>query len=353
MKNKKHSSAESDPADEQPPLKKIKIMEVCGTHTMAIARYGLRDFFKSAELVSGPGCPVCVTPSGRLEECVKLSKEKNVIIAAFGDMVRVPSISSSLEKEMHKGAEIKIIYSAYEPIKLALENPGKEIVFAGAGFETTAPLAASLVMEARSKKIKNFSLFSMFKSVFPAVKNLLEDGDLKIDGFLLPGNVAAVTGAQSFAFLGGEYEMPGIISGFSEKDVIDGINSVIKLARDKKSAVLNLYKSVVSDNGNQKAKDALGEVFELKDDIWRGFGKIEKSGFRLKRKYADFDADLKFAIEPVKEKKDACRCGDIMKGRINPSACKFFGKKCTPLNPLGPCMVSSEGVCSAHYKYGK
>jgi hydrogenase expression/formation protein HypD len=331
--------------------KKIKIMEVCGTHTMVIAKYGLRDYFAGIELISGPGCPVCVTSSCRLEQCVGLSKNKNIIITAFGDMLRVPAFTSSLEKEMYAGADIRVIYSVYDSLKIALKNPEKEIVFIGAGFETTAPLAAAVVLEARREKIKNFSLLSMFKSVFPALYSLTNSEGFAVDGFILPGNVASITGAADFRFLTDKYKIPCAIAGFLKDDIVKAVDFLAEAAKRKAAAFENIYKTAVSENGNVKAKEILSAIFDLKDDVWRGFGKIKKSGFRLKEKYCAFDADKKFKIKPVKEKKDACRCGDIMKGKINPYRCVLFAKKCTPLNPYGPCMVSSEGVCSAYYKY--
>jgi len=333
-------------------------MEVCGTHTMSIAKYGLRNFFKNTELVSGPGCPVCVTPSNMLEACVELAKNKNVIVTSFGDMLRVPAITSSLEKELSRGADVRVVYSVYEPLKIALENPDKEVVFAGAGFETTAPLAAALIIEAYRKKAKNLTLFSMFKSVFPALDIIAASKDLKIDGFLLPGNVASITGKKAFSYIAQKYKIPCVIAGFSETEIVNAVNKLSDLIGEKKNVVENEYEAVVSDEGNLKARRLLEDVFDLKDEEWRGFGKIAKSGFALKEKFAAFDAERKFAVKPLKAAsakgvKDACRCGDIMKGKITPRQCRLFGKKCVPENPVGPCMVSSEGVCAAYYKYGR
>ena len=332
--------------------KKINIMEVCGTHTMAIAKYGLREYFAGVGLISGPGCPVCVTPAGRLEQCVRLSKKENIIITAFGDMLRVPALTSSLEKEISNGADIRVIYSAYDSLKTALENPKKEVVFMGAGFETTAPLAAAVVAEAYKKKIRNFSLMSMLKSVFPALDVLVKSEDFKIGGFILPGNVASITGSDDFRYISEQYSVPCAVAGFSKDDIIKSVDFLTESLKEKNAGFKNVYTAAVSVKGNEKAKKMISDVFDLKDDVWRGFGKIKKSGFRLKDKYSAFDADKKFKIKPVKEKKDACRCGDIMKGKMNPYGCALFAKKCTPLNPYGPCMVSSEGVCSAYYKYG-
>lgn len=332
--------------------KKIyRIMEVCGTHTMAIAGYGLRNFFPGTELISGPGCPVCVTPSNRLEQAINLSREK-VIICSFGDMLRVPAISSTLEKEKTKGADIRIIYNAYEPVNIALKDPDKEIVFIGAGFETTVPTAAFMIKDAYEKGIKNLSLFSMFKTIFPALSELLCSEDLKIDGFLLPGNVAAITGKSSFEFLSEKFNIPGVISGFSKKDIVGSVNMLRDLIEKKDNKILNNYSSVVSDEGNIKALNIIDEVFDIEDDFWRGFGKIKKSGFRLKKKYIDHDAEKKFKIKAVAHQKDNCICGDIMKGLKTPVQCRSFSKNCSPEKPLGPCMVSPEGVCAAYYKYG-
>ena len=332
--------------------KKIKIMEVCGTHTAAISKYGLREYFSGIELISGPGCPVCVTPSNRLEQCIMLARAENTIIATFGDMLRVPSVTSTLEKEMSNGADIRVIYSIYDSLKIAENNPGKKIVFLGAGFETTAPLAAAMVEEACRRNIKNYFLFSMFKSVFPALKTLTDSKDFKISGFILPGNVAAVTGYGQFRFLWSKYGISCAVTGFGREDIISSVKNLSEAHMDKKTCFYTGYKSVVSEDGNIKARHALDKVFELKDDNWRGLGKIKKSGFRLRGKYSAFDAEKHFVLPDIKEKKDLCRCGDIMKGKIIPFGCALFAKKCTPENPAGPCMVSSEGVCSAYYKYG-
>ncbi|MCL2485672.1 MAG: hydrogenase formation protein HypD [Endomicrobia bacterium] len=328
-------------------MKKFKIMEVCGTHTAAIAKFGLRDYFDGVEMVSGPGCPVCVTPSNRLEQCVLLSRNKNIIIATFGDMLRVPSITSSLEKEKSACADIRIIYSAFDCLKIAAENKNKEVVFAGVGFETTAPSVAVLIKEAYKKKVKNISVFSILKSVFPALEIIAGSKDLKIDGFLLPGNVAAITGSDDFKFL----KMRSVVAGFFEKEIISAVNILKSLIKDGKNEVENAYGYAVSAAGNKEAKKLLKEVFDLKDDYWRGFGIIEKSGFKIKSKYEYFDADKKFEIKPVPYKKDKCFCGEIMKGIITPDKCPMFAKKCVPENPVGPCMVSSEGICAAYYKY--
>jgi len=329
----------------------MKIMEICGTHTMAIARYGLRNYFKGVDFISGPGCPVCVTPSSRLEQCVRLAREKNVIIATFGDLLRVPAISSSLDGELSNGADIRVIYSVFEPLKIARENPDKEVVFLGAGFETTAPMAAALVKEAAVRKIKNLSVLSMFKSVFPAVESICKDPEIKIDGLILPGNASAITGADDFNFVAEKYGIPCVVSGFLKDEIIKAVKTLTALIKDKKTVVKNEYAYAVSAQGNAKAKAMLNDVFVLKNDNWRGFGVIRNSGFKLRGKYAAFDADKKFALKNIKEPKDACLCGEIMKGLKNPQDCKLFGKKCVPESPVGPCMVSSEGVCAAHYRY--
>ncbi|WP_237754518.1 hydrogenase formation protein HypD [Endomicrobium proavitum] len=326
-------------------------MEVCGTHTMAIAKYGLRNYFKGVDFISGPGCPVCVTPSSRLEQCVELARKKNVITVTFGDLLRVPAVTSSLQNELTRGADVKVIYSVYEPLNIALSNPKKEVVFLGAGFETTAPLAAALIKSAKQKKIKNLSVFSMFKSVFPAVETLCKDKEIKVDGFLLPGNVAAITGSDNFNFISDKYAVACVVAGFLKDEITDAANALIALVKNKKTEVINKYSYAVSSKGNTAAKILLNEVFFLKNDIWRGFGVIENSGFGISDKYASFDADKKFSLKKIAEPKDKCLCGQIMKGLKSPADCKLFGKKCFPQNPVGPCMVSSEGVCAAHFKY--
>lgn len=335
--------------------KKLKIMEVCGTHTMAIAKYGLRNYFHNVDLVSGPGCPVCVTPSNRLEECINLlKKNKNkFILTTFGDLIRVPSITSSLEKEIKNNADVRVVYSVYESLEIAQKNKDKEVIFLGAGFETTAPMGAFLIKEARKKKIKNLTLFSMFKSVFPVLEVLCNSKEIEIDGFILPGNVAAITGFDDFSFISKKFKIPSVIAGFSDKEIKDAIKILKQNIYAEKPFLENKYKSVVGKKGNLKAKKIMKDVFNLKDVNWRGIGKIKNSGFILKDKYKEFDADKKFKIKQVKAVKDNCICGNILKGIKTPLDCKMFGKKCVPENPVGPCMVSSEGVCAAYFKYGK
>ncbi len=324
-------------------------MEVCGTHTVAISKNGIRGLLpKNIRLISGPGCPVCVTPDSDIDLAIELSKNKNNIIVSFGDMLRVPGSNSSLEKEKIKGANVEIIYSPLDSLDIAENNPKKEIIFVGVGFETTSPLIAVTVKEAIKRKIKNFSVLSSFKLVPPALKYLLAEKDIKIDGLLLPGHASVIIGANSYDYV----TVPSVISGFSGPDIMQSIEMLIAQIMEKRSVVENQYCDVVTEGGNIAAQELIKEVFEEVDSDWRGIGKIAKSGLALKKGYEAYDAVKKFSLKRKKSViKKGCECGNILKGIKTPPECKLFRKVCTPSDPIGPCMVSSEGSCSAYYKY--
>jgi hydrogenase expression/formation protein HypD len=327
-----------------------KIMEVCGTHTVAIRRFGVQRLLpETVKLVSGPGCPVCVTPDRFIDEAVALAR-RGVIVASFGDMLRVPGSRTSLEKERAAGGDIRAVYSPLDALRIA-EESGRETVFLAVGFETTAPAIAAVAMKAVEKRIGNFSLLTSLRLVPPALRALIAS-DTELSGFLLPGHVSAVIGMQAYGFLAG-HGLPGVISGFTAKDIISSL--LLLLAMDNKGIykVMNNYPRVVRDAGNPTSRAVLAEVFAAADAEWRGLGVMAQSGLELKPAYAALDARRRFAVR-VEETppRRGCRCGDVLRGLIDPPACPLFNKGCRPDRPLGPCMVSSEGSCAAWVTYG-
>lgn len=329
----------------------FNIMEVCGSHTMAISKYGLRQIMPdNIRLISGPGCPVCVTAQNEIDSIIELAN-KNVTIATFGDLIRVPGNKSSLQAERAAGRDVKVFYSPIDALQYARENPTKEVVFIGIGFETTIPTVAVTIRAAKAENIKNYSVYCLHKTMPEALRALLVGGS-NVQGFLLPGHVSTITGKGIYEFIADEYGVGGVISGFEAKDILMSI--IMLLKNYKKPSIEIQYKRVVREEGNIEAQKIIDEIFEPCDSTWRGLGKIAGSGLKIKGKYSDFDAALKFDIKPVGENIEAkgCRCGDVLKGFIIPHECPLFGKACTPENPVGPCMVSSEGSCAAFYKYG-
>lgn len=332
----------------------INIMEVCGTHTMAICRNGIKSLInKNIKLISGPGCPVCVTPQMYIDYLCNLSLRKDVIIATYGDMIRVPGSNSSisLAKYRVKGARIKIVYSVMDALELARCNSDMKVIFAAVGFETTAPSTAVALKEALSSKVSNFYVLSMHKIIEPAMRMLIAEKELNIDSFLCPGHVAAVTGVRAFEFLT-EYGCKGAVAGFEFEEIIKAIKSLVDLKIQGEVKIVNCYGRLVRHEGNEYAKSLIDETFHLCDDEWRGMGNINNSSLKLNELYSKFDIEKYFTVENNTGKiKNACRCGDIMKGKIRPFQCELFGKACTPFNPVGPCMVSTEGTCAAYFKY--
>ncbi|MDD5687807.1 MAG: hydrogenase formation protein HypD [Elusimicrobia bacterium] len=336
------------------PNKCINIMEVCGTHTMAIASSGIKTILpKNISLLSGPGCPVCVTPTPIIDSAIELAKKGHIIVT-FGDMLRVPGSSSSLEKEKSNGCDIKIVYSCLDTIEIAKKNPKKEVIFVGVGFETTSPTIAATVKIAKNENIKNFSVIPAFKVIPPAMKVILEQKKVRIDGFLLPGHVSTIIGSKPYKFITEKYRIPSVITGFEPSDVLEGISLILKQIISKNPRIEIQYKRVVKETGNPFAVKLLYSVFEETDSQWRGIGVIKDSGLKFRKEYEQFDALRKFKlkIKPAKES-TKCLCGKILTGIAKPHQCGYFGKKCTPTNPIGPCMVSSEGTCAAYYKYGQ
>lgn len=332
----------------------VALMEVCGGHTMAIQKFGIPSLLpENIKLLSGPGCPVCVTDRKFIDQAIAYSRLPNVIITTFGDLIRVPGSTSSLDEEKANGADIRIVYSTLSAIDIAVKNPDKKILFLGIGFETTAPGTAAAIIEASKKKIGNFFVFSAHKVMPPAMAALIDEG-VKINGYISPGHVSTITGSGIYKPIVEKYGLSVVISGFEPVDLMQSVYMLVKQIEENKPTVEIQYKRAVKEEGNQKALNMLYEVFEPRDDWWRGLGVLKESGLGIKEKYKTFDAEANFdvEVEPTREDK-ACICGSILKGLNNPKDCKLFGKACTPANPIGACMVSNEGACAAFYRYNK
>lgn len=334
--------------------KSLRFMEVCGTHTVAIFRAGIRQILPAnVELVSGPGCPVCVTNDDYIDRAIAYARRENFIVATFGDMLKVPGSRSSLAAVSAEGADVRVVYSPLDSIKLAEENPRKKIIFLAVGFETTAPTQAATVLSAKARGVKNLFMLSAQKLVPPALKFLLNDAAVKVDGFLLPGHVAVIIGANAFNFLADEFKLPSAIGGFEAEEILTALISLLEQIDSGKAEVANDYRAVVKPKGNVAAQKILAQVYEVTDVAWRGMGIIPESGLRMRDEFAEFDIER---VEPIEiervEKKSACRCGEVLRGLVKPTDCPLFGKACKPLHAVGACMVSVEGVCAAWFKYG-
>lgn len=330
-------------------------MEVCGTHTMAIAKYGLRQLLPAEiELLSGPGCPVCVTSQSDIDLALELAGRPGVTLFTFGDMLRVPGASGSLETIRARGANVIICYSALECLQYAVNHPQEEIVFLGVGFETTAPTVAVAIEQALAHKVNNFSVLSFHKRVVPALQALVSGGNTAIDGFLLPGHVSSILGQEPYEFLAREYNKACVITGFTAEDILLGILMLLSQVENKSYRVEIQYKRGVNPEGNPQALAYLAKYFTPVETTWRGLGAIPESGLGLAEAYKDFDAFRRFSLQlGRKEIPTACSCGEILKGLKKPVECVLFAKQCTPLEPVGPCMVSSEGSCAASFYYGR
>lgn len=329
------------------------LMEVCGTHTVAIARNGLRTMMpEGIRLASGPGCPVCVTSNKDIDTVIALSRVPGVTIATFGDMTRVPGSTSSLLKEQAQGRSINIVYSPLDALTLAKENPDEQIVFVGVGFETTTPLVAMAIKRAKAMGLKNFSVFVAHKNMPGALETIVADPALKIDALILPGHVSTIIGVKPYEFLARKYGIPGVITGFEPVDVLQGIAMIMRQLHEGRAEIEIAYSRGVMKEGNPVALAAIEEVFETVDATWRGLGVIPGSGYAIRDEYKEFDAFASFSpeVEPTQEPK-GCRCGDVLRGIMAPNECPLFRKVCTPENPIGPCMVSSEGSCAAYFRY--
>jgi len=331
----------------------IRIMEVCGTHTVTACRSGLRTLLpENLKLLSGPGCPVCVTPSRYIDRAILLSRRPGVIIATFGDLMRVPGSLGTLELEKAKGAQIKIVYSVLDALELADKQTDK-IVFLGVGFETTAPGIAWAVRQAAEKLISNFSILGALKTMPYAMAALLDAGDVSIDGFICPGHVSAIIGTRPYEFIGREHHRPCVVAGFEPYDMVLAVEMLLNQIADGKIEVQNEYHRSVSADGNPKAKRLIAETFDPVDVAWRGLGIVPKSGLRLKKEFKNCDAEILFPDlgVPAGIENSRCRCGEVLRGRVAPNECPLYGKECRPETPVGACMVSSEGACAAYFKY--
>ena len=360
------------------PLKKLRFMDVCGTHTMSIAREGIKDLLPAnINLISGPGCPVCVTPDEDIDRVIGISGQKNTTIVTFGDMLKVPGTRSSLEKERGKGADVRIVISPLDALEICAKNSNRKIVFFAVGFETTSPGIAAAVAEAARRKIKNLFVYSSCKLIPPAMEALLKNRKVKIDGFICPGHVSTIIGSSAYEFIPREFGIPCVIAGFEPLDILQSVYMLLKQIREKRKKVEIQYKRCVAEEGNPVARKILSKVFRPSDAVWRGLGKIPRSGLVLRKEYKKFDAgsrafpprsisgrDLALPLRRVgrlvakgapnneaKASNPKCRCGDVLCGIITPDKCGMFGGKCTPESPVGPCMVSSEGTCAAAFKY--
>ncbi len=334
--------------------KPVKLMEVCGTHTVAIFKSGIRDVLpESVSLLSGPGCPVCVTPIKDVDVAIAISKMNGNILSTFGDMMRVPGSKQSFFQAQAEGANIKIVYSPIDALKLAMENKDKNIVFFATGFETTSPSIAGTIFEAEKKGVNNFYIYSTHKLVPPALKALLASGDVRVDGLILPGHVSTIIGSNPYEFIASDYKVPSVVTGFEADDIIEGILLILEQIASNRASIKIQYVRAVTKEGNKKALSILNEYFEPCDANWRGIGIIPMSGLRLKNKYSRWDVTNVFTIDvPDSQEPKACQCGLVLRGIKIPTDCPLFGRTCTPERPVGACMVSSEGSCAAYYKYG-
>ncbi len=332
---------------------KVRFMEVCGGHTMAIQKFGIPSLLPdNVSLVSGPGCPVCVTSLQFVDHAIALGRRDDTIITTYGDLIRVPGSTASLEQEKSRGSDIRMVYSTLEALAIARDNPSKQVIFLGIGFETTAPASAAALVQARSENLQNFSVLSAHKVMPPAMAAIVDE-DVKITGYLAPGHVSTITGSEIYRDISEKYGLPVVVSGFEPSDILQSIVMLLEQLRTGNITVEIQYKRVVTPKGNLKAQKMLQDVFRLRDDWWRGLGVLPLSGLGISEAYADWDAERRFTIEvePTQEP-EGCICGEVLKGVSHPTECILYDSVCNPANPVGTCMVSEEGACQAFYKYG-
>jgi hydrogenase expression/formation protein HypD len=334
----------------------LKFMEVCGGHTHTIYRHGIEHVLPTnVELVHGPGCPVCVIPMGRVDDAIAVAETPGVMFTSFGDMMRVPGGKGSLLEAKARGADVRFVYSPLDALKLAADNPERQVVFFAVGFETTAPSTAVTLLRAREMGVTNFSVFCNHVTIVPPIKAILESPDLRLDGFLGPGHVSTVVGNRPYRFVPAQYGKPLVTAGFEPLDILEALVMLLTQIREGRCEVENQYTRVVRDEGNPRALSVMAEVFELRPHFeWRGLGFISQSALKLNDAFSAFDAELRFDIPNVRvADPKACQCGEVLKGVIKPWECKVFGTACTPETPIGTCMVSSEGACAAYYNFGR
>lgn len=333
--------------------RRMNLMEVCGTHTVSIGRFGLRSAMPDGvRLLSGPGCPVCVTSNHDIDTTIAMARVPGVIVTTFGDMVRVPGSSTTLGAERAAGADVRVVYSPLDALDIARKNPGRPVVFIGVGFETTAPVVGASIQMAEEQGLSNYYVLSAHKQTAPAIEAIANDPECKVDGFILPGHVSTITGTAPYRFLVEKFGLPGVVTGFEPVDILSSIARLAAMIDEGTPHIENAYGRGVLDEGNRAAQAVIEDVFEPCDAVWRGLGPIPMSGLRIRERYAAHDAVRSFSpeVEPVREPR-GCRCGDVLRGIIPPSECPLFGRACTPEHPVGPCMVSSEGSCAAYYRF--
>ncbi|RKY29252.1 MAG: hydrogenase formation protein HypD [Planctomycetota bacterium] len=340
---------------EKIPSPPLRLMEVCGTHTVSIARNGIRDILpENISLLSGPGCPVCVTPDGVIDAAISLAEDPRVIIATFGDMMKVPGTEKSLERARAEGADVRMVYSPTDALRFAREYPDRKVVFIAVGFETTQPGNALTIERARADGLKNFFVIPAGKLIPPAMAALLEDSDSRIGGFICPGHVSVIIGADAYAPIVEKYGKPCVVAGFEPEEILEGIAMFLGMAVEERPEVVIQYRQCVDRAGNLRAREILNRVYHPADSEWRGLGVIPESGFELNDEYADYDAFRHFGIEPrPSRERKGCRCGEVLQGKVEPFECALFSRACTPEHAVGPCMVSSEGTCGAYYRYNR
>jgi len=348
---------------EADPQKPYRFMEFCGGHTHAISRYGLEDLLpNNVRMIHGPGCPVCVLPAGRIDMAIRLSMRPDIILCVYGDLMRVPgSQGASLLKAKARGADVRMVYSTIDVIRIAEDNPGREVVFFAIGFETTTPPTAVMIRLAEKKKLENFTVFCNHVLTPPAMQNILESPDIRnigrveIDGFVGPAHVSTIIGTAPYEFFAEEFGKPVVIAGFEPLDMMQAILMLVRQVNEDRHEVENQYSRAVNRDGNLRAKEEVSDIFELRDQFeWRGLGQVPYSGLKLKRAYAKYDAEIRFLMNELRvDDNPACECGAILRGVKKPVDCKLFGTVCTPETPMGSCMVSSEGACAAHWTYGR
>ena len=334
----------------------LKIMEVCGGHTHAIYKHGLEDLLpKSIDLVHGPGCPVCVIPMGRIDDAIALARQPGVIFTTFGDMMRVPGSKGSLLDAKAEGADVRFVYSPLDALKLARQNPDRQVVFFAIGFETTAPSTAATVLRARAEGLGNFSVFCNHVIIVPAIKAILDSPGMQLRGFIGPGHVSTIIGLRPFDFVPERYGLPMVVSGFEPTDILQSIVMILRQIDEQRPSVENQYARVVRNDGSAGGLAVLAETMELRPFFeWRGLGFISQSAMKLRPEFAEWDAEARFAVPGVRvTDPKACQCGEVLKGVIKPWECKVFGTACTPDRPIGTCMVSPEGACAAYFTYGR
>jgi len=333
--------------------KDVRLMEVCGTHTVSIFRSGIRSVLpQTISLLSGPGCPVCVTDQGEIDAFIELARIDDVIIATFGDLMRVPGRRSSLQKESAGGRDIRVVYSTFDALEIARKNPAQKVVFLGVGFETTAPTIAAAILSAAQTGVSNFSVISAHKLVPPALEALMAAEQINIDGFILPGHVSVIIGLNAYRSFFDRHRVPCVVAGFEPTDILQAITLLVEMLEAGRPALDNAYPRAVTPGGNIKAQQILDEIFEPADACWRGIGVIPLSGLKIREQYAAHDAQKLFDVQiPDAKTPQGCACGEILIGTKTPPECALYKKVCTPMDPVGPCMVSTEGTCAAYYKY--